>query len=244
MRHYGEVTKSATNAKAPGVRARVRAELTAEIKSSARRQLAADGASSLSLRAIARELGMASSAIYRYFASRDDLLTALIIDAYDSIGSAVEQGDASVSRSDYSGRLVAIATAIRAWAHTNPHEYALIYGSPVPGYAAPEDTIDPATRVPVALITVLVERAEAHELEPLQVSNQHDEALAASLAQLAEFVDNRVPLSVLANGARAWAEIFGLVNLELFGHFNNAVTDPAAFYDYAIAELAVRTLAS
>jgi AcrR family transcriptional regulator len=228
--------------KAPGVRARVRAQLTAEIKASARRQLAVEGASSLSLRAIARELDMASSAIYRYFASRDDLLTALIIDAYDSVGTAVEQADVRSDQAEYRQRFIAIASAIRNWAHANPHEYALIYGSPVPGYAAPEDTVDPATRVPVALISVLVD-SFAGRSGAGKVDLAPDDGLAASLAQLSEFVDHQVSAPVLAEGVRAWGEIFGLVSLELFGHFNNAVTDPGEFFTHAVASLADRTLA-
>ncbi|MCL4152005.1 UNVERIFIED_CONTAM: hypothetical protein GTU68_056789, partial [Idotea baltica] len=137
--HNGLVNETDSAAKAPGVRARVRAELTAGIKASARRQLAEDGATSLSLRAIAREMDMASSAIYRYFASRDDLLTALIVDAYESVGLVVEQANAGQSQSDYRGRFIAIGRSVRVWAQANPHEYALIYGSPVPGYAAPKD---------------------------------------------------------------------------------------------------------
>ena len=94
---------------APGVRARVRAELTREIAEVARRHLASDGAAALSLRAVARELGMASSAVYRYFPSRDDLLTALIVDAYDAMGEAAEVADAAAApcRSDrpLAGRL-------------------------------------------------------------------------------------------------------------------------------------------
>ena len=233
---------AAPTTKAPGVRARVRAQLTAEIKASARQQLAVEGASSLSLRAIARELDMASSAIYRYFASRDDLLTALIIDAYDSVGTAVEQADAAFDQADYRLRFIAMASAVRSWAHANPHEYALIYGSPVPGYAAPEDTVDPATRVPVALISVLVD-SFAGRSGTGKVDLAPDEGLVASLAQLSEFVDHQVPAPVLAQGVRAWGEIFGLVSLELFGHFNNAVTDPGEFFTHAVSLLADRTLA-
>lgn len=228
--------------KAQGVRARVRAELTAEIKATARRQLAADGASALSLRAIARELAMASSAIYRYFASRDDLLTALIIDAYESVGAVVADADASQPRQDYQGRFITIAHAIRDWAQANPHEYALIYGSPVPGYAAPEDTIDPAVQVPMALIAVLIDRSQDEHRAPLHSAQANDETLAVSLAQLIEFVEDQVPLPSLAAGVRSWAEIVGLVNLELFGHFNNAITDPAAFFEHAMVNLAERTL--
>src|SRR5262249_39240809 len=130
---------------APSIRARVRAEMTEEIKSIARRHLASDGAN-LSLRAVARDLGVVSSAIYRYFASRDDLLTALIIDAYNSIGEAVERADAAQPHDDLLGRWLAVAHAVRDWALAQPHEYALIYGSPVPGYQAPQDTVGPATR--------------------------------------------------------------------------------------------------
>src|SRR4051794_34402415 len=133
-------------------RERVRAELTKEITDIARRQLATEGAGGLSLRAVAREMGMVSSAVYRYFASRDDLLTALIIDGYNSLGEAVEQAEAAVPRHDLDGRWLALGRAIRAWARENTPEYALLYGSPVPGYIAPQDTIGPASR-PVWVFT-------------------------------------------------------------------------------------------
>src|ERR1700744_2080553 len=127
-------------------RERVRAEITREITDTARAHLAADGAATLSLRAVARDLGMVSSAVYRYFASRDDLLTALIIDGYNAIGAAVEAADAACDRADHLGRWRAAGRAARPWAVAHPHEYALIYGSPVPGYEAPADTIAPAAR--------------------------------------------------------------------------------------------------
>ena len=112
-------------------------EITAEILTAARRHLASEGAPSLSLRAIARELGMTSSAIYRYVASRDDLLTWLIVDAYNSLGAACEFAEAEVEREDLFGRFRATCEAVRAVGDRNPHEWALIYGSPVPGYVAP-----------------------------------------------------------------------------------------------------------
>src|SRR5262244_2472917 len=142
-------------------RERVRAELTREITETARRHLATDGAAGLSLRAVARELGMVSSAVYRYFPSRDDLLTALIIDGYNAIGAAVEQADGTCRRDDYHGRWLAACRAVRDWALAHPHEYSLVYGSPVPGYRAPEQTIGPASRVPLALVSVLAGAAEA-----------------------------------------------------------------------------------
>src|SRR3954449_426890 len=111
--------------KANSIRARVRAEMTDEIKELARRHLATDGAN-LSLRAVARDLGMVSSAIYRYFPSRDDLLTALILDAYNALGETAEKAGAAVrDRSDHLGRWLAVAHALRDWSVAQPHEYAL-----------------------------------------------------------------------------------------------------------------------
>ena len=97
-------------------RERARAEITREILDAARGYLATDGAPALSLRAIARDLGMASSALYRYFKSRDELLTRLIIDAYDSLGAAAEASEAAIDRADLAGRFTAICHAVRTWA--------------------------------------------------------------------------------------------------------------------------------
>jgi AcrR family transcriptional regulator len=137
-----------------GTRARARAQTIEDLKRVARRHLATDGAD-LSLRSVARELGMVSSAVYRYFESRDALLTALIIDAYDDLGAATEQAEAAVRRSDLRGRWQATAHAVRDWSRANPAEYGLLYGTPVPGYSAPEDTIGPASRTVVVLTGIL-----------------------------------------------------------------------------------------
>jgi AcrR family transcriptional regulator len=145
--------------RAATARERARAELSREIKEEARRQLAASGAGGLSLRAVARELGMVSSALYRYYPSRDDLLTALIIDAYNALGAAAEGAIAGQAGAGQAmparARWTAACHAVRGWALANPHEYALIYGSPVPGYRAPEATIGPAARVPLAFVGIL-----------------------------------------------------------------------------------------
>jgi AcrR family transcriptional regulator len=142
-------------------RERVRAEITTEILDTARGYLATDGAPALSLRAIARDLGMASSALYRYFRSRDELLTRLIIDAYDSLGAAAEVREEPIDRDDLAARFTAICDAVRDWALDHPNEYALIYGSPVPGYVAPADTVQPAIRVTTLLLRIVVDAATA-----------------------------------------------------------------------------------
>jgi AcrR family transcriptional regulator len=202
-----------------------------EIKAIARRHLASDGAN-LSLRAVARDLGMVSSAVYRYFPSRDDLLTALIIDAYDALGAVAEKADASCPRDDLRGRWLAIAGNIRSWALRNPHEYALIYGSPVPGYAAPADTVPPATRTTAVLAALLRAAAAAgRDADPL------DSPLPAAVGEDFRRIgsDPRfggVPDAALARGLALWTELFGMLSFELFGQFNNVIENRDAFFDF------------
>lgn len=211
-------------------RERARLEITGEITATARAHLAANGPADLSLRAVARDLGMASSAVYRYFPSRDALLTALIIEGYDALGDEVEKAEAAVRRSDLAGRWKAIGRAVRTWALEHPHEYALLYGSPVPGYAAPPTTVDPATRVPRLMLAILVDlRDRSDEAEaggaalemawwPPMVAHLRPD-LAAGLGALAP----GVPLPFLARGVLAWTGLFGFVTFELFGHLVNTV---------------------
>lgn len=218
-------------------RARARAELTAEIKDEARRQLAVDGPGGLSLRAVARELGMVSSALYRYFPSRDELLTALIIDAYDSVGEAGERADARCRRTDVERRWLAVARAVRAWALDHPHEYGLIYGSPVPGYRAPQDTVGPATRITAVLVGIL---AEAHERGRTDVrpAVSLPRRVRADLTGLQARTGSNLPDELLAHGIMAWTLLFGTVSFELFGHLHGVIDDHAAFFDYELASVA------
>src|SRR3984957_10884929 len=138
-------------------RAEARVLQIERIKSTSRRLMAEKGASGLSLREVARDMGVVSSALYRYFATRDDLLTALIVDAYNDLATFAERAVQRVPREDPRRRLHAAAAAIRKWAKANPNEYALLYGSPVPGYEAPPFTVEPAARVALVLGTVVVD---------------------------------------------------------------------------------------
>jgi AcrR family transcriptional regulator len=218
------------------LRARVRAELVEEIKLAARRHLAVDGAN-LSLRAVARDLGMVSSALYRYFPSRDDLLTALIIDAYDALGAAAEQAEAPVDRADLAGRWFAVCHGIRDWAVTNPHEYALLYGSPVPGYAAPQDTIGPASRPTVVLGAILGDGVASGRLRP-GPAGPVAPAVRQDVARAAEVIAPGVPIEVLARGMIAWTEVFGAISFDLFGRLNNVIEDRRAWFDHQVAAMA------
>ena len=114
-------------------RSRAREQTMRDIVRIGREHLATDGAAALSLRAVARDLGLVSSAVYRYVASRDELLTLLVVDGYDELGDAVDAALAGVDRSDHAGRMAAIGRAVRAWGLADPATYALLFGSPVPG---------------------------------------------------------------------------------------------------------------
>jgi AcrR family transcriptional regulator len=204
-------------------RDRARVEITAEILAAARRHLASEGAPSLSLRAIARELGMTSSAVYRYVASRDDLLTWLIVEAYNSLGAFVEIAEAGIGRGDLFGRFRVTCTAVREWAIANPHEWALIYGSPVPGYVAPVDTVGPAARVPLLLAAILVDAVRAHRVRESFTSEQVDPTLESSLTPLREALVLDAPIAVIHRALMVWVGMFGVVSFEIFGQFQNVV---------------------
>jgi AcrR family transcriptional regulator len=219
----------------PTARERVRAELTAEITDAARRQLADVGAAALSLRAVARELGMASSAVYRYFPSRDDLLTRLIIDGYDALGATAEAADdPSAAPLD---RWLAVCRAVRRWALEHPHEYALLYGSPVPGYRAPQDTVPAASRVGLVLGRILATAAASGALPPATGERERDlvsDELVAALGGDHPNLDDALRVRALL----AWSSIYGAISFELFGHFVGSVIDADRFFDRAMTELA------
>ncbi|MCK2219961.1 TetR/AcrR family transcriptional regulator [Actinomadura sp. ATCC 31491] len=214
-------------------RERVRAELTREITDIARRQLATEGAGGLSLRAVAREMGMVSSAIYRYFPSRDDLLTALIVDGYNALGEAVEQAEAACPRDDFTGRWLAACHGVRGWAVSHPHEYALLYGSPVPGYQAPQDTVAARVRDVAVLGTLVTDACRAGAVRLPAGLPVPPPELAGEGAGLRALMPG-VPDEVIWAAASAWTALYGWVNFEVFGQFNNTIDDRRTAFDHAM----------
>lgn len=220
-----------------GARERARIEVTAAIKEEARRQLAAVGAARLSLRAVARELGMVSSALYRYFPSRDELLTALIIDAYNALGEAAEASLAVTEGAPPAERWTAVCRAVRAWALDHPHEYALLYGSPVPGYNAPQDTVGPASRAALALTAVVRDAQESGSLT-VPADERLPDGVRTDVERLAAELALGLPEPTVAGLTAAWSQLFGLVGFEVFGHFNHVVEARDEFFDHSCARLA------
>jgi AcrR family transcriptional regulator len=207
-----------------------------EIKQTARRHLAEQGASNLSLRAVAREMGFVSSAVYRYVASRDELLTALILDGYDSLGAAVEAAERPVERADLAGRFAAICHGVRDWARASPHEYALLYGSPVPGYHAPQDTVGPASRVTTLLAAILVDGAAAGVLRP-PPGEWLTGSVQAEMIRIADAFFPGVPATLVARGLLVWTELFGAVSFDVFNRLDGIIVDRDAWFDHQITAL-------
>ena len=216
-------------------RAEARVAQVAAIKAVARQLIAERGVAGLSLREVSRELGMVSSALYRYFATRDELLTALIIDAYSDLGTAVEQAEAKVKRTDFRKRWRATCRAVRAWALENPNEYALIFGTPVPGYQAPLDTVVLATRVPAVMGSIL---RNALEAAPAPASAPPARAQSFLDVGSIEAVMPGVDSAHYVPALMVWTYIFGHLNFELFGHHHGSVTNPDVMFDRVVEQLA------
>jgi len=221
-------------------RERVREEMTAEILAVARQHVAREGAAALSLRSIARDLEMAPSALYRYFDGRDALLSALILAAYESLADEAERAAEDAARRGGGGdaeRWLAVPRSLRAWALAHPHEWGLIFGTPVPGYEAPEDTVEPYARVAAAMVRPLVAAAAAARLQPEPLPPVPAE-LGDAVAPVAVGLLPGMPLGTVVLAIGAWSTIVGVISLEVFGHWRNTILDPAQFFEATLRNLA------
>lgn len=188
-----------------------REETLRRIKTLAADQLAEGGAGELSLRAIARELNLVSSAIYRYFNSRDELITAMIIDAYNDLADVLEAAGGN-SRQSAARRWREVCFALRAWAREQPHRFGLIFGTSIPGYHAPQTTVGPAARVYRALS---LPGAGAEPPGGPAIGRELRGQLGAASTGLDVDAGGPTMLALIGGIAR----VIGLITLELGGHF-------------------------
>ena len=219
-----------------GKRQESRVRVQAQIIELGRRHLVTEGAAGLSLRAIARELGMVSSAVYRYVASRDELLTLLLVDAYTDLAESVDRAQRATD-GGWRAEVAAIAHAARAWAVAAPASWALLYGSPVPGYQAPaEKTVGPGTRVVAALFSAVGTGIAAGEV--VSGDNVVPQLLSDDFDGMRDEFDFGGDDTLVARCVTLWAGLIGGISLEVFGQYGaDTFADPRAVFDLQIGLL-------
>jgi AcrR family transcriptional regulator len=213
-----------------GKRQETREKIEGQIIELGRRHLVTEGAAGLSLRAVARDLGLVSSAVYRYVASRDELLTLLLVDAYSELAGAVDRAGAAAGGS-WRDQLLAMAHAARAWAVDQPARWSLLYGSPVPGYhAPPERTVGPGTRVVGALFDAIGAGIAAGDIP--QSNAVAAQPLSSDFDRLRDEFDFAGDDSAVAKCFLLWAGLVGAISLEVFGQYGaETLTEPGAVFD-------------
>jgi AcrR family transcriptional regulator len=219
-------------------RARQRQATLAEIKSLARQQLAEHGTGAVNLRAIARQMGTASSALYRYFPSHDDLISALCADAYEAGAEAMAAARDQVRPDDHAGRWRAVCDAFRRWALANRADFALIVGTPVPGYRAAWEATGPAASrfsgIPGGVYLAAVQ-ADAADPRRSRVPP------GLSVGPLLRDLTGRVGLApsgqVVAIVSNAWASVRGYLAMEIFGSLTQIIPDTDTLYQAHISTI-------
>lgn len=211
-------------------------DLQEAIKNTAWRQIAEFGAPALSLRAIARELGITAPAIYNYYSRRDDLVTALIVDAYTSFGDSQLAARDAVQANDLDGRMLAIGLAYRQWALTHPQRYQLIFGTPIPGYAAPIEQVLPAgARSLSALVSVIEALRVAGRLR----ADEFPQVTPGHKVQFEMWKQHggEADLLSLSVAMLIWSRVHGLVSLEISGNLPPFGPNGDALYQYELAAI-------
>jgi AcrR family transcriptional regulator len=222
----------------PSRRARLRAETSAEIKTIALKLMAAGGPDAISLRAIAREMGMTAGAIYGYYATRDDLITTLINDVHWALVERLEGSVASIPRQRAANRIMAWAEAFREWSLANPEGFRLIYGDPLPGYQAPDGGASPeAEQRTCAILTDLVAAAWP-QAESRQPSGDHQWSdFDPHLVETVQRDFPGLPPAAVALALRIWGRTHGLISLEIYGHLRGQTREPAKIYRTEVLDL-------
>jgi AcrR family transcriptional regulator len=221
-------------------RERQHAAVRDEIKAMARTHMARDGAAALSLRAVASDMGLSSAAIYYYYPNRDALITDLIVDGFQALGDALRAADPG--ERDIAERLRRVMLSYRDWAIARPSEYALLFGTPIPGYQGPAEITAPVVRRALAVVGELF--AIAQQQGRLTIDESHTSAGVRAHAEAwLNLSGQPIPLGVLLATMRAWAIGHGLIGLEIDHHIQPIIGDPAAHFaaevDALLAQLGV-----
>jgi AcrR family transcriptional regulator len=215
----------------PTMRERYRAQVRLEVKEAALRHLAEAGPGGLSISAIGKQLGVSGPALYRYFASRDDLLTELVIDAYNDLANALTSATSHLSSHDPRPRFEALARAYRSWALAEPHRYRLLFGPPLPGYDAHGQRLtDAAQKAMNLLLDILSAAGDDTGLLPPQ-------PLASQLTAWAQPHHPGINAATALRAVLVWSRLHGIVSLEIAGNFASMGLDPDQLFEIQLAAL-------
>jgi AcrR family transcriptional regulator len=247
-------------------RDRVRAATVTEIKDTARRILVAEGADGLSLRAIAREMGMTAPALYRYFPSREELVGALIGDLYDELTATLAAAARDATRAttgattaagaggpdgvgsgadgvgDPRVGITAASWAFRAWALAHPREFGLLFGSPIPGIDAHSDD-SPAGLASERfgqLFGDLVAQIYLADPFPVPADEEMDPELRRQLREWCSALPVELPVGAAQVFVSCWIRLYGMVAMEVFGHLRFALPDAAPMFAAELSDLGVK----
>jgi AcrR family transcriptional regulator len=221
-----------------GRRERQRENTREEIKSIARQHMREQGTASISLRAIARDMGLTVTALYRYYASRDDLITALILDAFNALADFIEAASHKLPTDQYANRLFALMVAYRQWALDNSADFQLIYGNPIPGYQAPAElTVAAARRSFDEVLNILGGALRAGQITLPETYQQLPPRLSEHMRALTNTDGYEALLPMMYVGVVGWARMHGMIMLELFDHTPPVVGDPDEFYRFEVLQL-------
>lgn len=217
-------------------REQVREQTVDAIKTLARQQMAAEGTNALSLRAIARDLGVTAPALYRYFPSRDDLITALLLDGYHGLADALEAEEARYAAADPATQMFHLMMRYRAWAIEHRTDFELMYGNPIPGYEAPRELTVPAATRGFVILTRMIMLALPEGWVPPEHYQQLPPTVQAGVDALHQLWPQASPVMLYLN-AVTWARMHGIIMLELFDHIQSVVDDTEAFYAHEVRHL-------
>ena len=212
------------------MRERYRAQVRQEVKEAALRQLAETGPGALSISAIGKQLGVSGPALYRYFASRDDLLTELVIDAYHDLANALAAAAGQVPDDNPRGRFEALARAYRRWALAEPHRYRLLFGPPLPGYEAHAQRLVEASWAAMNLLLEVLRGFAAGAAEP-------SAPLASELTAWAQQGNRRVDPGTALHAILIWSQLHGIVSLEIAGNFASMSIDADQLFEIQLAAI-------
>lgn len=212
-----------------------------DIRRQARELLVADGPAGVTLRPIARAIGLTAPALYRYYPSREDLLLDLIAHLYDELAASMERARDDVDPSDLRGRFVVVTRTFRQWAGTHPREFELVFATPVGDPGAPKDDgLDACARRFGRVFLDLFVELWRRQPFPVDADDELHPGLRGQLSEWAAANEIPLPLGVLQVYLTCWVRLYGMISLEVMGHLSFALTDVAPMFESMLAELMVR----